>query len=99
PGSEIRALWAAQRIKNFSLGKVMLRVLGLSREEVTTLIEEFRYPRLGPGQMWETFAARVEEMAIGVPLHHRCVGLEHADGRVRRVVLHHDGGVRDYPVD
>ena len=44
PGSEIRSLWAAQRIKNFSLGKAMLSVLGLRREHVTTLIEEFRYP-------------------------------------------------------
>jgi protoporphyrinogen oxidase len=99
PGSEIRSLWAAQRIKNFSLGKVMLRVLGLGREHVTTLIEEFRYPRLGPGQMWEAFAARTEEMGIGVHLGHRCVGLEHAGGRVRRVVLRHDGEVRDHAVD
>ena len=53
PGSEIRAQWAAQRIKNFSLGKAVLSLLGLSRDHVTTLIEEFRYPRLGPGQMWE----------------------------------------------
>ncbi len=56
PGSEIRALWAAQRIKNFSLFQAMLTILGLSRDHVTTLIEEFRYPRLGPGQMWEAVA-------------------------------------------
>ena len=56
PGSEIRSLWAAQRIKNFSLGKAILSILGLNREHVTTLIEEFQYPRLGPGQMWEAFA-------------------------------------------
>ena len=49
PGSEIRALWAAQRIKNFSLFQAVLTILGLRRDHVTTLIEEFRYPRLGPG--------------------------------------------------
>ena len=43
------------------------RSLGLRREQVTTLIEEFHYPRLGPGQMWEAFQARVEER--GIPVH------------------------------
>ena len=66
PGSEIRSLWAAQRIKNFSLGKAILAVLGLRREHVTTLIEEFQYPRLGPGQMWEAFAERAQEGGIDV---------------------------------
>ena len=52
PGSEIRSEWAAQRIKNFSFSKALLSMLRLRREHVTSLIEEFRYPRLGPGQMW-----------------------------------------------
>ena len=53
PGSEIHAEWAAQRIKDFSLGKALLAALGSSGGTSTTLIEEFHYPRLGPGQMWE----------------------------------------------
>src|SRR5437588_8634686 len=62
PGSEVRSQWAAQRIKEFSLVKAVLSILGLTRKgNVTTLIEEFKYPRLGPGQMWDAFAASVEE--------------------------------------
>jgi predicted dehydrogenase/protoporphyrinogen oxidase len=99
PGSEIRSLWAAQRIKNFSLGKAILTVLGLRREHVTTLIEEFRYPRLGPGQMWEAFAARNEEAGIGIHLNQRCVSLKHTDGRVRSVVLRQNGDVAEHAVD
>jgi protoporphyrinogen oxidase len=99
PGSEIRSLWAAQRIKNFSLGHVILSILGLRREHVTTLIEEFRYPRLGPGQMWEAFAKRAEETGIGIHLNHRCVALTHSEGRVRSVVLRHNGDVQEHPVD
>src|SRR5439155_18233621 len=60
PGREVKAEWAAQRIKNFSLFKAILTMLGLRRTHVTTLIEEFRYPRLGPGQMWEAFRDRIE---------------------------------------
>ena len=99
PGSEIRSLWAAQRIKNFSLGKAILTMLGLQREHVTTLIEEFRYPRLGPGQMWEAFAARAQEAGIGMQLQHRCVSVTHADHRVRSVSVRRNGDVYEHAVD
>src|SRR5947209_9918977 len=77
PGSEIRSQWAAQRIKNFSLGKAILSVLGIRHEHVTTLIERFEYPRLGPGQMWEAVAARAEEHGIRTHLNQRCVAIRH----------------------
>ena len=99
PGSEIRSLWAAQRIKNFSLGKAMLSMLGLKREHVTTLIEEFQYPRLGPGQMWEAFAERVQEAGIGIQLQHRCVSITHADRRVTGVSVRRNGDLYDHQVD
>jgi predicted dehydrogenase/protoporphyrinogen oxidase len=99
PGSEIMSLWAAQRIKNFSLGKALLTVLGLRREQVTTLIEEFRYPRLGPGQMWEVFAARNEETGIGIQLNQRCVSVKHSDGLVRSVVMRQNGDLFEHAVD
>ena len=73
PGSEIRSEWAAQRIKNFSLVAAVLDILKLRRGHVTTLIEEFLYPRLGPGQMWEAFQEYVEQAGIPVELNHRCV--------------------------
>ena len=53
PGSEIRAEWAAQRIKDFSFSTRAAGGAPPERGDTTTLIEEFRYPRLGPGQMWE----------------------------------------------
>ena len=99
PGSEIRAEWAAQRIKDFSLFKAMLSILGLSRQQVTTLIDEFRYPRLGPGQMWETCQARVEERGIPVCLNRRCVAVRHAGGRVGSVTVRANGSLVEYPVD
>jgi protoporphyrinogen oxidase/predicted dehydrogenase len=99
PGSEIRSLWAAQRIKNFSLGKAMLSILGLRREHVTTLIEEFRYPRLGPGQMWEAFAARAEAAGVDIHLNHSCVAVKHSEGRARSVVVRQNGDVFEFAVD
>ena len=82
PGSEIRALWAAQRIKNFSLFQAVLTILGLRRGQVTTLIEEFRYPRLGPGQMWEAIAATVEERGDPGEAQPSRESIRHRDGLV-----------------
>jgi protoporphyrinogen oxidase/predicted dehydrogenase len=99
PGSEIRSLWAAQRIKNFSLSKAILSILGLRREHVTTLIEEFRYPRLGPGQMWEAFAAYAERRGIPVRLKQECTSIVHADGHVQSIVVRSNGDMYEHDVD
>jgi protoporphyrinogen oxidase/predicted dehydrogenase len=99
PGTEIRSLWAAQRIKNFSLGKAILSVLGIRHEHVTTLIERFEYPRLGPGQMWEAVAARAAEHGVQTRINQRCVAVKHRDGRVRSVVMRQNGDVHEHKVD
>jgi protoporphyrinogen oxidase len=100
PGSEIRAEWAAQRIKNFSLSRAILSMLHLSRSEDPTLIEQFRYPRLGPGQMWEAFRQRIEERGIPVRLNHRCTLLRHDDaGRVHSVGVATNCHAVEVPVD
>src|SRR4051812_16842337 len=99
PGSEIQAQWAAQRIKDFSLFTAVLSALGLRRRHVTTLIEEFNYPRLGPGQMWEAFRDSVEDNGIPVRLNHRCDELFHSGGRIRSVVVRSGGERRVHDVD
>ncbi len=57
PCSEISAAWAAQRIKNLDLMTALRNALlgsaGARGQVVTSLIERFHYPRLGPGMMWE----------------------------------------------
>jgi protoporphyrinogen oxidase/predicted dehydrogenase len=99
PGSEIRSLWAAQRIKNFSLGKAILSILGLNREHVTTLIEEFQYPRLGPGQMWEAFAQEVQEKGVVLRGNSRCVSIRHAERHVDSIVVQSNGDRVEHAVD
>ena len=55
----IQADWAAQRIKNLSLTKAVWNAV-TGANDTASLIEEFDYPRLGPGQMWERVAQGVE---------------------------------------
>ncbi len=61
---DISADWAAQRIKGLSLASAIGNALvgGGGNGQVKTLIQAFRYPRYGPGMMWEAAAARVEEL-------------------------------------
>ncbi len=79
PCDEMSADWAAQRIKGLSLwGAVtdgLRRSLGLNKrpndgQAVKTLLETFRYPRLGPGMMWEAARDRIEERGSKVLMGH-----------------------------
>ncbi len=83
--SDISADWAAQRIKNLSLKEAVSNALFGSRNGsvVTSLIEAFHYPRLGPGMMWE----RCEELV-------RARGVETVRG-VEVEMVRHRGGVVD----
>jgi protoporphyrinogen oxidase len=84
PCTEIRAEWAAQRIQGLSLEKALLNAVALNKrsDSIKSLIHQFRYPRLGPGQMWEACAARVVAMGNRVLLHHRVTEVECAGDRV-----------------
>jgi protoporphyrinogen oxidase len=73
PSSELRAEWAAQRIRNLSFATAArAAVLGNGGDSVKSLIEEFHYPRFGPGQMWETMATEMVaaggELRLGAPV-------------------------------
>jgi protoporphyrinogen oxidase len=99
PGSEIQAEWAAQRIQEFNLFQALLGILRLRRGHAPTLIEEFLYPKLGPGQMWEAFTEHVEERGIPVLVNHRAVAVRHSGGRVESVVVETDGRREEHDVD
>ncbi len=65
---EISAEWAAQRIKGLDLGAAIMdalrRSLGRKKQGAVakTLIESFRYPRRGPGMMWEACTAKIKKL-------------------------------------
>ncbi len=92
PCREISAEWGAQRIKGLSVAKALAHALAspfrssadtAQKQTETSLIERFLYPKLGPGQMWEEVARRVEERGGQVHLRQRIVGIVH-DGPTSR---------------
>jgi protoporphyrinogen oxidase len=105
PCSQISADWAAQRIRNLSLYEALKNaILKNGRdgggEIVTSLIDSFHYPRLGPGMMWERCADLVEERGGKVLCDVRVDRIRHRDGRVQGVEAHHSSGERfELPAD
>ena len=89
---EIRADWAAQRIKNLSLSKAVIDAL-TGRSDTSSLIKTFKYPRLGPGQMWERAAELIAAKGGEVRLGSHVEGIEHDGKRVTGVRVRPAHGV------
>jgi protoporphyrinogen oxidase len=86
PTSEIRADWAAQRIKNLSFFRAAWSAFfGNKDDKVTSLISKFNYPRFGPGQMWEQMTEDIRALGGEVLLEHRVTKLEFDGDRCVRV--------------
>ena len=101
PCTEIRAEWAAQRIQGLSWARAILNATALNRRStaIKTLIHEFRYPRLGPGQMWERCAELIEQMGGRVLKRHLVKTVEVVDGRAVAVVADTPDGERRFAAD
>jgi protoporphyrinogen oxidase len=93
--SEISAEWGAQRIKGVSLSKAIgaavkslrnKRKGGLAQKETeTSLIEQFLYPKYGPGSLWEEVARQVKEMGGQIYLHQDVQAIATQPGNIHSV--------------
>ena len=101
PCSEIGADWAAQRIKNLNLAQAVRTAVFGQRtskgEVITSLIEQFHYPRLGPGQMWESAQAQLAARGVPTSLNTEVVGLKHDGSRILSVTVRGPDGERSVP--
>jgi len=97
PVSEMPADWAAQRVKNLDLGKAVLNALRprSNQTEITSLIEEFQYPKYGPGMMWERCRDLVVEGGGRVLMETAVTGVHVVDGAARSVTVRHRDGSTD----
>ena len=88
PTTEIRAEWAAQRIKGLSFfSAAKAAFFGNKDNKVKSLISEFNYPRFGPGQMWEAMRSAIEEQGGEVRLEARVDSMELVGDRIAQVVV------------
>ncbi len=93
---EIDASWGAQRTKGLSVSGILRDMTGKAlhrkdRKVNTSLIEEFMYPKLGAGEMWEVAARKIRESGGDIVLNARVTGLEKQGSRIRSVRYEKDG--------
>lgn len=94
--SHIAPDWGAQRIKGLSLAKAIMGMLLQSfrkkpADVETSLITEFLYPKMGPGQLWERLADEIREMGGEIRLNASVVGVDLVKSQVRGVTVLQDG--------
>ena len=99
PAPSIQADWGAQRIKDLSLFRAVWEALKPKRlrrgaaksKQLTSLIEEFNYPKYGPGMMWERATELVTARGTKVVFNSTVTAVHHADGRAAAVTATADG--------
>ena len=104
---EIDASWGKQRTKELSIFGIlrdMFSKVFISKEQrmkhvQTSLIEEFRYPKYGPGQLWETVAAEVERMGGKIVLGAQAVGLTTEGSRAKALRYRDADGEHEVEAD
>ena len=90
PCKEIEAEWAAQRIKGLDFTRVLKHALSsvrLGSEPVRTLADQFDYPVLGAGQMYERMAEMLSESGGRLLLNTKVASIRHQDGRIKEIVI------------
>ena len=91
PCSELKAEWAAQRIKDLSLKTVLLSMFVRPKHTIKTLIDEFDYPERGPGMMWNAVKAEVENRGGSIRLNADVARIQRRDARIDSVLVTNNG--------
>lgn len=107
PATEIQADWGAQRIKDLSLFRAGIDALTpkwikqrkSKSKQTTSLIEEFNYPKYGPGQMWEKAAEIVTGAGSTLTFGASVTGIRHADGAANTIIASVNGDAMEFPCD
>ena len=88
--SEISPEWGAQRVKGLSISAILKDILGKifrknSRKVETSLIESFKYPKLGPGQLWEITAEEIKKCGGEIITGAKVVKLEKNENAITQI--------------
>jgi protoporphyrinogen oxidase len=89
--SELKAEWAAQRIKDLSLRTALLNMFFKPRRTIKTLIEEFDYPRYGPGMMWNAVRSEIERRSGKVWTEAEVVRIHRTGRHIDSIVVRRNG--------
>lgn len=94
---EISADWGAQRVKGLSIRAVLKdmfsKALGKNQKNVeTSLIEQFWYPKYGPGQLWELACEKAIAMGATLKKNHKVLSINIEDKKIKSVICETKNG-------
>ncbi|EFK09533.1 FAD dependent oxidoreductase [delta proteobacterium NaphS2] len=98
PCNQIRADWAAQRIKGLSLVAALSNAI-LRTQKARTLVDQFVYPLQGPGMMWRSFQQAIETGGGQIHFDSEVLEIGSENGRVVGVSFSKNGQPYDIPAD
>ena len=105
--SEIAPDWGAQRVKGLSIIAILKDMISKiipgkkkNRKVETSLIEEFKYPKLGPGQLWDVTADEIEKKGGKILRNHKVVGIvKDSNNHITSITVEHDGKTENFDGD
>ena len=105
---KIKPEWGAQRIKGLSISsaikhsikKIISQDSSISQKKTeTSLIEQFLYPKYGPGQLWEKVAEMIREQGGEIHLNEKVVNIENGKKGIEAVLAEKNGNLTEYKCD
>ncbi len=96
PCNRIKPEWGAQRIKGLSISKTILHAIkailnkndSIHQKQIeTSLIEQFLYPKYGPGQLWEEVASQIKKHGAEILLNHKVVKIRTNNQRAEKIYV------------
>ena len=101
--SQISADWGAQRVKGLSIMAVLKdmlsKLLHIDVKKETSLIEEFWYPKFGPGQLWECAAKEFESLGGKLIMNTKAVEIKNTGNYIKSVKCEGKDGISEYEAD
>jgi protoporphyrinogen oxidase len=98
--SEIGSDWAEQRIQGLSMYRaVMSAFMPFRVRAIKSLTHEFLYPRLGPGQLWETMQARLNASGNSVLTDTEVISIRHNGSNISEIIADRSGDRMHFPVE
>lgn len=95
----ISADWGSQRVKGLSIFAIIKDMLNINKKNETSLIEEFLYPKYGPGQLWEEVSYNIEKNGGKIKKQHEVIGINFNNDEITSVVCKHDKKIVELKAD
>jgi protoporphyrinogen oxidase len=88
--SKLSAVWGAQRVKDISISAIIKEAAAKTfnknyKTSQTSLIEQFYYPKMGPGQLWSIMAEKIIEAGGNIHYGQKVTGIMHKNGRIHKI--------------